>query len=155
MAGESGAPRPREPYAAGMATGRPPGSKRDVPARWVAVVDTRRESRGLALIAPYTRAVRQGDVHEVICTDEPDPIPGTVVDRVATWGFVEITASGMLMVGDAVRAGGKEVGRVAGFDESHLPNHMNIVVQVAGRKTGTEMDFQLDEFLIFGAKQYE
>ena len=33
------------------------------------------------------------------------------------------------MVGDKVSVDGRHLGALAGFDETHMPNHMNIVVR--------------------------
>jgi len=42
----------------------------------------------------------------------------------------------MLVYGDSVVIGGKTVGTIAGFDESHFPNHYNIVIKGPRRLSG-------------------
>jgi hypothetical protein len=82
--------------------------------------------------------------------DDPDARPRTTVQKISYLGCIEITAGGMILVGDRVRVAGKEIGEVVGFDETHAPNHLNIVVRVDGELlTGAEMGIQLEDPLIF------
>ena len=46
---------------------------------------------------------------------------------------------GVLVRGDAAPIDGREVGTVAGFDECHFPNHLNIVLQAADVRTGIQL----------------
>ena len=43
-------------------------------------------------------------------------------------------AAGVVLRGDSVLVNGELIGSVLGFDESHAPNHMNIVLGAAERK---------------------
>ncbi|MCL6451383.1 MAG: hypothetical protein K6T75_08835 [Acetobacteraceae bacterium] len=138
-----------DPYARGIARGRPPCRKADVQARLVVVLDTRREARGLELIAPYTRAVKRYDVHEFILTDEAAG-PGGTVRRVCGLGFAEVSRGGVLMVGDEVLGpGALRIGTVAGFDLSHDPNHLNVVIHVDRPLTGMELGLCPGDLLVF------
>jgi hypothetical protein len=60
-------------------------------------------------------------------TDE-DVAPGGGADRVRAIGFFEITASGLIVVGDEVWIEDRFLGTLVGYDLTHMPNHMNIVV---------------------------
>jgi hypothetical protein len=104
--------------------------------RWVAVMEHRRLTRGMKLERWQTRAVCAGAVHELMTTPAP-PEPGSDrVDEVAYLGFAEFGA-GLLAVGDAVReADGTLLGHVLGFDDTHLPNHMNVILLSEDRRTG-------------------
>jgi len=139
-----------DPYAAGLAEGRPRCRKRDVEGEIVVVLDTRREGRGLELIHPYTRAFKRNDVHELIVTDE-ETGPGDRVQGVCGLGFVEIVRGGVVMVGDEVRVDGRRIGTVAGFDLSHSDNHLNVVVHSEGRLTGIELGLALGDRISFGS----
>lgn len=87
------------------------------------------ESRGLKLIYPYSRAIRAGEIHELMLTDEQGACPGTAVDHVSVIGFFEAETGGVILVGDRISVGSKVLGHVAGFDLTHMPNHMNIVIK--------------------------
>ena len=138
-----------EPYRMGVAVGRPRSIKTPLRARWVVVLDTRRDQRALELIHPQTRCIRAGDVHEFIVTDEMDRGPGDRINRVAGLGFAAFETSGVIMVGDAVHTSGHGfVGIVSGFDESHAPNHFNIILKHDPRRTGREIALELDEDLV-------
>jgi hypothetical protein len=107
--------------------------------RFVGVMELSRDDRGFSLIAAPTRCIRRGDVHELILTDEPDAGPGSTVQRCRFLGFVEFESAGVMVRGDAVEIDGRAVGKVAGFDECHFPNHLNIVLQAADARTGIEL----------------
>ncbi len=136
-----------DPYAEGLARGRPACTKSDVTAIMAAVLDTRRDSRGLDLIHPYTRVVQVNEVHELIGTVE-DAMPGGVVRQVTGLGWATITQSGVIMVGDEVWRGSDLVGTIAGFDVSHGDNHINVVVHMGERSlTGREFDLKVGDCL--------
>jgi hypothetical protein len=83
----------------------------------------------MALEEWKTRAVRSGDVHEIVLT--PSARNGNCngrVDDVAYVGFAEFDG-GVIAVGDWVVTGDTTLGRVLGFDETHMPNHLNIVLE--------------------------
>lgn len=146
-----------EPYRRGVAVGRPRSIKTALRARVVVVLDTRREQRALELIHPHTRCIRVGDVHEFIVTDEVERGPGDRVDRVVGIGFAAFETSGVIMVGDAVHTRRHGLlGIVSGFDESHAPNHFNIILRHEVRRTGREIGLQLDEeMVISGLNEWE
>jgi hypothetical protein len=138
------------PYESGMVGGRPNiVSRTDVRGRIVAVLTSKRDQRSLKLIHPYTRCIRKEEVHEILLTDEKDALPGGIVNRVAAIAFMEFTTGGVLMEGDAVMIRGREIGRIAGFDEAHSPNHINIVLKNAKRKTGLEYGIEGGDQVIF------
>lgn len=100
-------------------------SKTDVVGRVVAVLRGVTDSRGLYLESYRSRAVRAGDVHELMITDEPADIE-TTVDRVALLAFFEVTEAGVILEHDRVQIGDVTVGKIAGFNDTHIPNHQNI-----------------------------
>jgi len=90
------------------------------------------------LIPQPSRAVKTGDIHEIIMTDQ-DAAPGSKVARVAYVAFVEFQNGGILVYGDEVRLGEMRIGELLGYDLSHFPNHMNIVAKgnfVSGEERG-------------------
>ena len=61
-------------------------------------------------------------------TDE-EVAPGGVANRVSAIAFFEVKCGGVVVVGDEVSIGGKVLGELAGFDMTHMPNHMNVLVK--------------------------
>jgi hypothetical protein len=127
----------RDPFATGE-MGVPAILRAPFGGRFVGVMALSRDDRGFALIAAPTRCIRRGDVHELIVTDEGGAGPGTAVQRCRFLGFVEFDTAGVLVRGDLVEVDGREVGTVAGFDECHFPNHLNIVLHAADARTGID-----------------
>ncbi len=105
-------------------------------ARVLGVMDLQRNDRGFALIAAPTRCIRSGEVHELIVTDEAGAGPGRSVDRCWYLGFVVFDEPGVLVTGDRIESAAGLLGTVAGFDECHFPNHLNIVLQSPTPATG-------------------
>lgn len=117
----------------------------------VVLLDVKYEDdRGLELIAPLSRAVQRREVHEILLTDEDDPRSDGVVDRAAVFGFVEIERGGVVAVGDEFAVGDRALGTVVGFDETHAPNHLNVVIRSDDFRTGIEMDVPLGTTVTFG-----
>jgi hypothetical protein len=134
----SDALRVRDPYEAGLIAAASRILRNPLEARFVGVLDSRREGRGLALIHPRTRCIRRHEIHELIVTDEEGCGPGKPVNRCHYLGFVEFQSGGVLVEGDTLTIDGHVIGTLAGFDESHFPNHYNIVFK--GRlATGIEL----------------
>jgi hypothetical protein len=79
----------------------------------------------------------------LLATDETDKKPGDSVDRIAALAFFEVARSGCVIVGEKLIAGGQVIGTVLGFDETHEPNHMNIVVGMNHRRSGKQLKFKL------------
>ncbi len=104
------------------------GNRRHVEGEVVAILHVSFQDRGLRLIETKSRAVRLHEIHELMITDE-DAAPGGGADRVRAVAFFEVTAPGLIVAGDRVTVGTKRLGTLAGYDETHMPNHMNVVVK--------------------------
>ena len=139
----------RDPHVEGSVNRTHYTGKTELTARLFAVLDWSTEDRGLKLIPQLSRAARRGEVLELICTDRKDAAPGSKVDRAAYIGFVEVSDTGLLLYGDTVSIQGEEIGKIAGFDETHLPNHLNVVIQCERQKTGRELELPLDVLVTF------
>ncbi|MCO5175730.1 MAG: hypothetical protein M9890_02005 [Thermomicrobiales bacterium] len=111
-----------------MVFGDPYASSSAVVGRVVAVLRGVTETRGLALAGHRSRAVTMGAVHELMITDEDARQEGKV-DRVALLAFVEILEAGVILLDADVTIGDASVGVIAGFDETHMPNHQNICLR--------------------------
>ena len=123
-------------------------AKRSVKGQLVVVLDGTYEERGLSLIKPPSRALRAGEIHELIVTDESAQ-PGIKVNNIAYVGFIEVTIGGVIVVGDEVHVGNKVIGKIAGYDETHMPNHLNIVLN-GERSPGKERGLVLEEEVVIG-----
>lgn len=126
------------------------GAKRAVHGRLVKVLIHRRDERGMALEPFASRCVRSGEVHELVTTDHTDTAPGARIDRVGFLGFVEIGCAGVLDRGDTVRAAGRLVGTVLGFDACHFPNHYNILIAAPRPVTGPDLGLAPEAEIRFG-----
>ncbi len=133
-----------DPYQAGFFSSNPYAAKTEIRGKLVVVLQGKLEQRGLNLINPISRAVQKNEIHELIITDEMEAGPGSRVDRIAYLGFMEITAGGVVVVGDELTCQGKVIGKIAGFDETHLPNHLNIVVISESRLDGVSAGLELE-----------
>ncbi len=140
-----------DPYAGGLVKGDGAYWKKvPVSGRLVAVLKLRVDGRGLELIKPASRAVIKGDVHELMVTDEQAE-PGRQVNRVAYLAFFEVLNSGIILRGDEVIIGSTAVGSLAGFDLTHFPNHLNIVLKSEAMKTGQELALNLGATIQFSS----
>ena len=137
-----------EHYAIGFKK-NPYAKKRVIEGDVVAVLDASIDRRGLKLIIPPTRAVRKNEIHEIITTEEKTAAPGETVNNISYVAFFEVQQAGVIAVGDEMEIGGKIIGRVAGFDVTHMPNHQNIVLMVDKKQTGVELDIDLEERVVF------
>ena len=119
------------------------GANRGVYGEVVTVLDLELETRGLRLIPTYSRVVIAHSIHELVVTDQISKKPGETVDRVAFLAFFEVLRSGCIIIGETLKAGENAIGTILGFDDTHQPNHMNIVIGVLQRRTGKQLRFEL------------
>jgi hypothetical protein len=140
-----------DPYQAGMIKEDvyAKAKKRKVRGLVVVVLDVKLENRGYKLIPAPSRAVLSGEIHELISTDEEKAKPGEEVNGIGVIGFAEFTVGGVLAAGDKVVIGKMEIGVVAGFDETHAPNHLNIIIRTFRRVTGLDLGIELEEEVTF------
>ena len=129
----------KDPYASGMFKENPYYAKSDIQGNLVVVLRGAYEERGLELIKPVSRCVQKNEIHELIASDEPDIGPGGKVNKIAYLGFVEILQGGVLTTGDGLFWNGQRIGFIAGYDETHMPNHLNIVIRCDKRITGEQL----------------
>ena len=130
---------PIDPYLSNLYQEATFSKKLPLWGRLVVVLRGNLDRRGLELIPHRSRAVRHGEVHELIATDEATASPGQNVNAVANLGFVEFQSGGVLLVGDSVWICGRPFGHLVGFDLTHMPNHMNIVISVSRAISGEDL----------------
>lgn len=127
-------------------------ANRSVEGEVVTVLDSTHDARGLNLIPTYSRALKQNSIHELIATDEADQKPGGIANRIAYLAFFEVTRGGCILVGETLFADGNPIGDIIGFDETHEPNHINIIIGVKTRATGPQLKISLGSQLKFARR---
>ncbi|MEW5798118.1 MAG: hypothetical protein AB1728_03840 [Bacteroidota bacterium] len=120
-------------------------AKRDLPTRVAVVLDGYLENRNLQLIKPMSRAFSEKSIIELIATDDQNAQPGAAVQPIAYIAFVELQRSGVILVGDEVEWNGKIIGTIAGYDDTHMPNHQNVIVSVAKRISGKDLGLNVED----------
>jgi hypothetical protein len=115
------------------------GPKRAITGVLVKVLVHRRDDRGMCLEPFASRCVRQGEVHELVTTDQQDTAAGARIDRVGFLGFAEICRAGVIDRGDELWIEGRLIGSVLGFDACHFPNHYNILISTPVPRTGLDL----------------
>ena len=136
-----------DPYASGKIRVSPYYRKCDVEGVCVAVLDLRMNNRGLELIKPQSRVLNTNEIHEFIATEETSKC-GEKVDAIAYIAFVQITKGGVILRGDSLLLNEDTLGVISGYDETHMPNHLNIVFRVSELKTGKEIGIALGDTVI-------
>jgi hypothetical protein len=120
-------------------------SKTEIKGKFVVVLDGKLENRALNVIPQMSRAFPQNSIIELIGTDEENIQQGSIVNKIAYIGFVELLNGGVLLVGDRILWNDKEIGVIAGFDDTHMPNHQNVIVKMKERISGKELGIKLND----------
>jgi L-arabinose 1-dehydrogenase len=128
--------------------------KAPLTAALVATFDRVRTDRAMTLAAYTTRCIRAGDVHELLVA-APRTSRHETLQHVGYLGFAEFERGGVMEVGDAVTFAGRHAFRVLGFDETHAPNHLNIVLAAPQVTTGFRLGLEVGEMLVVRAADAE
>ncbi len=120
--------------------------KRKIKGKIVAILHLSLKDRGLSLIVPQSRALKRGEIHEIIFTGEKKS-PGEVVQDVSYIGFFEVLEGGIAIVGDTIRINDKDMAVLIGFNETHMPNHQNIVFFTKNPYTGKEYNLEIGDII--------
>ncbi len=114
--------------------------KSDITGNLKVVLNGMLENRGMLLMNTKSRALCKNEIHELILTDYVDEKHPNVVDRISYLGFVEIEEGGVILVGDEVFLENNFIGKIHGFDETHFPNHLNIIIKCNERQLSTQLN---------------
>ena len=137
-----------EPYASGLIDKSPYGVRRIIQSSVVAILQLELKERGLKLIQPWSRALKKNEIHELIVTDEKGAKPGKLVNNVGYIAFIEINKGGVMVVGDKMYWDNSLLGIVAGFDDTHMPNHQNIILYSPKISTGKKLSIRVEDKII-------
>ena len=143
-----------EPYSKEIVSRELNCFKNSVRARVVGVLGNTAQGRGMKLIPMPSRVVRAGDVHELISTIEAAH-PSSRVEAVGYLAWVAFDEPGVLVAGDIASVEGTRLGEICGFDETHAPNHINIVIRTCELLTGRTANLQPDTRVTFSGKSRE
>lgn len=121
--------------------------KKQVEGKIVAVLNLKTPNRELNLISTASRAVKKSEIHELVGTPESAK-PGEKVNSAYYIGFFEVTQGGVILSGDSVWINDKKIGTILGYDETHMPNHLNIVIKIEDLKTGAELGVEVGDNII-------
>ena len=141
-----------DPYARALFKENPFSLKRSIECSVVAVLQARLDNRSLRLIPQISRVLKKNDIHELIFTDEKESRPETIVNRIAYIAFIEILKGGVMVVGDKVYWNNNLLGIVAGFDDTHMPNHQNIILYSPKISTGKELGIQVEDPVVISSQ---
>ena len=123
-------------------------AKQDLIGRLVTIHGTIRRNRGLKLIIQKTRAIKKGEIHELILTNNIVD-NDRIINDAAIIGFVEFLTSGLLKAEDKLFIRNKEIGTIIGFDETHMPNHQNILIYSKIFKPGLDLELHCGNVVYF------
>lgn len=138
-----------DPYVDGMLKKSIYADRFSVRGRLVGILDGELDNRNLHLISVPSRALRKGEIHELIHTDEESARPGCQVNSIHYVAFFEVIDPGIVLAGDQVFLNENFAGHLRGFDETHMPNHMNIVFFSEKCGTGVSMGLALGDEICF------
>ena len=114
------------------------GAKRAIMGEVVTELNAR--GSGLRLSKDWSRAVKIGDIHEIMLT-EAELSPGDELKDFTAIAFFEASQGSHSVIGDRLYLNEVEVGVLVGYEMNHMPNHMNIVFMVEGEVP----EFKLDD----------
>ncbi|MCI5059097.1 MAG: hypothetical protein MRY83_23495 [Flavobacteriales bacterium] len=116
------------------------------------MLDHKKYDRGMLLMADKSRCLRRSEIHEIATTDETNIHTNACIDRIGFLGFVEIETPYVVEVNDLVFVDSKYLGRVAGFNSCHFPNHYNIIIKTEELLTSDDLKINIDSCIQFFPK---
>ncbi len=90
------------------------------------VTELRASGSGLKLSMDWSRALKVGEIHEIMMTDKPLS-PGDDLSNFTAVAFFEVSQGSHSVIGDKLYLNKVEAGTLVGYEMNHMPNHMNIV----------------------------
>lgn len=119
-------------------------SKLPIHLTLVAVMPDTRKDRNLKLSEFVTRCFAKDEIHEFLVANEWDGARDAIFNDVSYIGFMRFDQGGEKVITED----GQVVGEVIGFDMTHAPNHMNIVLASSSNQTGAERGFVAAQKLV-------
>ena len=97
-----------------------------------------------------TRCIKAGEVHELVAVAAHTLSDGKY-HGASYIGFAEFNSSAVIHVGEKVFLGAAYVGVVGGFDYTHFPNHINILIEAEHPRDGQTLRITTGQKGRFGA----
>jgi hypothetical protein len=60
-------------------------------------------------------------------------------------GFIKFPQGGVLAKGMTIEINGQGKGKLIGFDETHFPNHLNLLISDQNPQNGQDMSLKLND----------
>ena len=136
-----------DPYQAGIVSKNPFHKKLPFSGSIVAVLSLKYDRRGMKLMPQRSRAVLRNEIHELMLTDET-ATSGETADRIFCLGFFEVSSGGIIVKGDTLLLGDRAIGTVVGFNDDHMPNHLNIIIHSPSPDTGARLGVELKQAVL-------
>ena len=113
-----------------------------IETQFVAVLGHHRVGRQMIPAPQHTRCISKGEIHELVSVLECDD---GRLDFNDAWylGFIEFNNGGVVATKMTVQLGDRWIGKLVGFDATHLPNHYNILIASKAPKTGQDLGIQI------------
>jgi hypothetical protein len=135
-----------DPYQAGLIPKDLYHSRRAISGEIVAVMAKHLEGRNLFLIPQPTRALRTYELVELIATEEK-PNEENRINSISYLGFFEVKQGGVVKNLDHIKINGKKIGSLLGYDETHMPNHLNMIIKMDKKHTGLELGIKVNDLI--------
>ncbi|PIN85098.1 MAG: hypothetical protein COV47_03925 [Candidatus Diapherotrites archaeon CG11_big_fil_rev_8_21_14_0_20_37_9] len=119
-----------------------------------AVMGHKRNDRAMEMSEWKTRCIKAGDIHELLVSTEYTGNHNETLNSFVYLGFFDFKKGGVIEIGDQVTTtSGALIAEIIGFDDTHLPNHINIVAKSKDNKTGEEFGLKPGQKVFIGAKR--
>ncbi len=113
-------------------------------AQFVATLGHAHKGRNMILSEFNTRCIQKGEIHELVCLKKEEQ--GTVNFKDAWYlGFIEFNGGGVLAKGMTLEVNEQIIGTLVGFDDTHTPNHYNLLISTENPKTGPELGIKVGD----------
>jgi hypothetical protein len=91
-----------------------------------------------------TRCVQAGEVHELVAVNAGSLDNGKY-HGASYLGFVAFNGPAVIYVGENLFVGGNRIGVLGGFDYTHFPNHMNILIETEQPTNGQKLGIRIGQ----------
>jgi hypothetical protein len=120
----------------------------EIESRFVAILGHQSPDRGMVASPYHTRCIQAGEIHELVYVAESHD---GLIDLNDAWylGFIEFRQGGVLAKGMTIEIDGQAKGQLIGFDDTHFPNHLNLLISAQNPQTGQEMNLKLNDSCYF------
>jgi hypothetical protein len=115
-----------------------------IETHFVAILGHQSLDRRMIASPHHTRCIQDGEIHELVYVAES---PDGLIDLNDAWylGFIKFPQGGVLAKGMTIEINGQGKGKLIGFDETHFPNHLNLLISDQNPQNGQDMSLKLND----------